>query len=171
MMGAMITIRDATAADMPFLWEMLYEAAFVPDDVRAEWRTQPEPPSGLRKYLDGWCRPGDVALIACDGPNAIGAAWYRLFPASDRGEGIMAEHDVPEVSIALAPQARGQGTGHTLLTALHERARAEGFRSIMLSVDPANERAVRLYERIGYVLVPTDDPAAGTSLIMVADLT
>ena len=40
----------------------------------------------------------------------------------------------------------------------------------MLSVDPDNVRAVHLYERAGFDLVDTDDPARGTSLIMRLDL-
>jgi ribosomal protein S18 acetylase RimI-like enzyme len=40
----------------------------------------------------------------------------------------------------------------------------------MLSVDPDNVRAVRLYERAGFVLVDSADPARGTSLIMQLDL-
>jgi RimJ/RimL family protein N-acetyltransferase len=36
----------------------------------------------------------------------------------------------------------------------------------MLSVDPRNVGARRLYERVGFILVDTGDPARGTSLIM-----
>ena len=40
----------------------------------------------------------------------------------------------------------------------------------MLSVAPANERALRLYGRLGFVVMKTDDEAAGTSWIMTIGL-
>ena len=76
--------------------------------------------------------------------------------------------DVPEVSIAVYPECRGQGVGSLLLSSLVTRARAEGHRALSLSV--ANEnRARRLYVRIGFEL------AAGIangsdSITMVLDL-
>ncbi len=51
-------------------------------------------------------------------------------------------------SIAVAPDARGQGLGHLLL----ERAEAEfpSARSIFLLVSSFNQRAYALYQRLGY---------------------
>ena len=164
-------IRPATIADIPFLWDMSFEAAFIPDDERAAWRGAPEPPAELVKYLDGWGRRGDAGVVAEDTDGtALGAAWYRLFAESDRGNGILAPRDVPELSIAVVPEHRGRHIGRDLLAALAETARVDGYRHLMLSVDPANVRAVRLYERMGYVHVDSADPARGTSRIMQLDL-
>lgn len=166
-----ITIRPATVADVPFLWEMLFESAFTTDEVRAARRTGPQRPPELVKYLDGWGRLGDVGVVAQDeGGVRIGAAWYRLFGAVDCGDGILAQPNVPELAIAMAPEHRGRGIGGDLLAALARRARDDGYERLMLSVDPANLRALRLYERAGFTLAETEDPARGTSLMMQLDL-
>jgi ribosomal protein S18 acetylase RimI-like enzyme len=162
-----ITIRSATASDLTFLWNMLYESAWTTDAARAAWRADPQPPRELRKYLDGWGRAGDAGVVAesSDGECA-GAAWYRLFAAADRGDGIFAEPNVPELAIAVEPHFRGRGIGAALLAALIRRAGDDSYQRMMLSVDPENARARRLYDRLGFTLIDTDDPAAGTSLMM-----
>jgi GNAT superfamily N-acetyltransferase len=162
-------IRPATPDDLPFMWEMLYQAAFVPDDVRAQWKSQPSPPDELARYLDGWGRAGDEALLAEDAGVPVGAAWYRLFGADERGAGIIALPDTPELAIAVVPERRGQGVGGALLRALASTARASGYRRLVLSVDPANP-ARRLYERHGYVAFPAEPSVAGTSIMMAADV-
>ncbi len=146
---------------------MLFESAFTTDEQRAAWRNDPEPPGGLAKYLDGWIRTGDAGIVAVDASGTpVGAAWYRIFAAQDRGDGVMAEPNVPELAIAVEPEQRGRRIGASLLAALAARARADGFERLLLSVDPANIRALHLYERVGFTRVDTDDPACGTSLIM-----
>ncbi len=162
-----IAIRGATPADLPFLWDMLYESAFTTDEQRAAWRADPHRPPELVKYLDGWGRAGDVGFVARDEDGTpAGAAWYRIFSAADRGDGVMATPGVPELAIAVEPVYRGRGIGFGLLRALMSAAAEAGHARLMLSVDPANLIAVRLYGRSGFARVDTDDPAAGTSWIM-----
>ena len=166
-----ITIRPATSADLPFLWDMLFESAFTTDEVRETWRSDPQPPPELVKYLDGWGRSGDAGVVALDaGGTAVGAAWYRLFTAAERGDGILARLGVPELAIAVEREHRGRRIGADLLEVLTRSAKETGYRCLMLSVDPANTHALRLYERIGFVPFDTSDPARGTSLIMQLDL-
>jgi ribosomal protein S18 acetylase RimI-like enzyme len=69
----------------------------------------------------------------------------------------------PEVTIGVDAAYRGQGIGAELLAALAELARAEGFRQLSLSVEPANP-ALRLYKRSGYRAVGVDD---GSSITML----
>ena len=85
-------------------------------------------------------------MIAFAGPNAYGAAWYRLFPASAPGFGFVDEQ-TPELTIAVVPSHRGHGGGGELLEALLERARADGFAHVSLSAEPGQ---TAFYEKHGF---------------------
>ena len=87
--------RLSARADPAFLAEMLYEAVNWRDDGAEErppldeMLAQPE----LRRYVEGWGRVGDVAIVALDRRDEpVGGAWYRLFkrrtsPATDSSTG------------------------------------------------------------------------------------
>jgi ribosomal protein S18 acetylase RimI-like enzyme len=129
---------------------MLYEAAY--------WRPDgPKPPRlkalgdpARARYVDGWGRPGDAGIVAlAESGEPVGAAWYRLFPPEDAGFGFVDER-TPELSLAVVAEARRRGVGTGLLSALLDRARADDFPALSLSVEPDNP-ARRLYERHGFV--------------------
>jgi GNAT superfamily N-acetyltransferase len=167
----MFLLRAATAADLPFMRAMLYEAAAVGWTLHGQTPPSPDEvlahPSNAR-YLAGYGRKGDSGVIAEDDDgSSIGAAWYRLFTPGDRGDGILAEPGVPELAIGVRVDARGRGAGAALLRALLQAAHDEGFERLALSVDPANP-ARRLYARCGFREMPTGDPHAGTSVLMEA---
>lgn len=169
----MYTIRPATAADLPFMLDMLYEAAIVPYVLH---EMSPPPKAEVlghasnARYLDGWGRAGDACVIAEDPDGGkLGAAWYRIFSAGERGDGIIAERDTPELSIGVAAEARGRGIGGALIEALLRRARDAGYGRVVLSVDPANA-AQRLYRRCGFRDLAPGNPHAGTSILMEAML-
>ena len=160
--------RLSTRADPAFLAEMLYEAVNWRDDgaeERPPFEAQLAQPE-LRRYVDGWGRKGDVAVVALDRVDEpVGAAWYRTFSAAAPGYGYVAD-DVPEVSIAVYPEFRGRHVGTLLLGALVARAERDRVRALSLSVNRENP-ARRLYARLGFEVVgETDD-----TLTMLADLT
>jgi GNAT superfamily N-acetyltransferase len=99
----------------------------------------------LARYVDGWGRGGDVAVIAADGANRTGAAWFRRFPSSAPGYGFV-DADTPELTIAVVPSMRRHGLGQQLLDALLEKAKSEGVAQISLSVQNGSD-AVAFYER------------------------
>jgi ribosomal protein S18 acetylase RimI-like enzyme len=145
-MGA---LREATPQDAGFLREMLIQAVV--------WRGAVSPHSAeaiaaphMAVYLDGWGRPGDAGLIAED-EQPVGATWYRVFTEGEHGYGFI-ETGIPELTLAVAEQARGRGIGTSLLRALAGRAHAEGHYALSLSVEEDNP-ARRLYERVGFVRV------------------
>ena len=147
----MVTLRTATAADLPFLWDVLYEAIFVPPG-------QARPPRSVlgdlrvSHYLTGFpTHPGDGGLVAEAPAGPVGAAWYRRLPAHDPGYGFV-RPDVPEVTIALMPPYRGQGIGTRLLRQLVADAEAAGHPGLSLSVHAKNP-ARRLYQRLGFARV------------------
>ena len=56
-------------------------------------------------------------------------------------------------SLATQPQARGRGVGTALLGAAERAARRRGCHALRLEVQVDNARAIRLYEKIGYVRI------------------
>jgi ribosomal protein S18 acetylase RimI-like enzyme len=143
---------------------MLYEAAYWRPDGPRPPRLKALGEPALARYVEGWGRPGDAGIVAnAESGEPIGAAWYRLFPPDDAGFGFV-DGRTPELSLAVVAKARARGVGTGLLAALLDRARADGFPALSLSVEPDNP-ARRLYERYGFVRVGGE-----TAWTMCADL-
>lgn len=164
----MIEIQPVTTDDVPFLADMGWEAAAVSAEVRSMGRDAALAMPSIRKYFDGWGRPGDAGVIAFgeDGQR-LGAAWYRLFPVENPAYGFVAP-DIPELSIGVEERERGKGIGQALLEGLLARARESGYRAISLSVDRQNA-ALQLYERVGFRDAGVSDPD-DSSVTMIAVL-
>jgi GNAT superfamily N-acetyltransferase len=150
-----VLLRRGGAQDVRFLRDMLHHAYY--------WRER-VPGSLVSRYVRGWGRPGDTAVIALEGGFPVGAAWYRLFRADEPGYGFVDEA-TPELAIAVVPSKRGLGIGDELLKALSRKAQSGGYERLSLSVEPGNP-ARQLYERHGFDVVE-EGPDAWT---MVAEL-
>jgi GNAT superfamily N-acetyltransferase len=146
-------LRPVDQQDTRFLRDMLRHAY--------HWRLG-DPDLPVYRYVKNWGRRGDAGVIASAGPNEYGAAWYRLFPASEPGFGFVDE-ETPEVTIAVVPSHRGQGTGGDLLEALLDVARADGFKQISLSAEPGQ---TGFYEQHGFREVRREE----RTVTMIADL-
>jgi len=55
-------------------------------------------------------------------------------------------------SIAVYPEFRGLGLGTKLLLEIEREARETGSNKIVLDVETSNQRALKLYEKLGYVI-------------------
>lgn len=163
-----VRIRPATADDAELLASMIGAAV--------AWRPGSTPPSVdavladplLAHYVAGWPGPDDAGVVAEDLDGApIGAAWWTVLPASDPGFGFVAP-DVPELSIGVVDEWRGRGVGTAMLTTLLGHADEHGLERVSLSVEPDNP-ALRLYQRLGFVVVVADppNPRAGDSPTLV----
>jgi GNAT superfamily N-acetyltransferase len=122
-----VVIRRGDKLDLPFLRSLLafaygwHVAAFDTFDI------------SIYHYVDAWGRPGDAALIAAEGGHPVGAAWYRLFPASRPGFGFV-DDQTPEMTAVVISARQGQGIGTRLVAALLERAKEEGYPALSVSV-------------------------------------
>jgi GNAT superfamily N-acetyltransferase len=150
-----VIVRRGGAQDGRFLRDMLHHAYY--------WRER-VPGSLVSRYLRGWGRQGDTAVVALEHGFPVGAAWFRLFRAEEPGYGFVDEQ-TPELAIAVVPSKRGHGIGDELLQALLAKARRDGYARLSLSVEPGNP-ARKLYERHGFEVV-VEGPEAWT---MVAEL-
>ena len=140
--------RKGSAADVPFMRSMLAHAY--------AWRVNAlEADIPLTRYVDNWGRRGDVSIIAHETGNRVGAAWLRLFPASEPGYGFVDEQ-TPELSVAVVPSRRRHGLGQELMDGLLTAARAAGHQAVSLSVE-ADSPAVSFYERNGFERVRDAD--------------
>lgn len=54
-------------------------------------------------------------------------------------------------TLAVDPRRHGQGIGHAMLADAIERLKAEGVRRIELYAESDNTRALRFYEKLGFV--------------------
>ncbi len=151
-----VVLRRGGAQDGRFLRDMLHHAYY--------WRER-VPGSLVSRYVRGWGRAGDTAVIALENGFPVGAAWFRLFTGAEPGYGFVDER-TPELAIAVVPSKRGHGVGEELLVALVERARASGYEALSLSVEPGNP-ARKLYERHGFEVVG-QGPEAWTMRASVA---
>jgi GNAT superfamily N-acetyltransferase len=141
-------IRKGSAADVPFMRSMIAHAY--------AWRVNAfEADIPLTRYVDNWGRAGDVAIIAHETGNRVGAAWLRLFPSSEPGYGFVDEQ-TPELSVAVVPSRRRHGLGQELMDGLLAAARGAGHQAVSLSVE-ADSPAVAFYERNGFERVRDAD--------------
>jgi ribosomal protein S18 acetylase RimI-like enzyme len=152
-------IRRLIPGDEAFLWEMLYQAIYVPEGKPAPPREIVRLPE-LARYVRGWGDAGDCGFLASDAATsqAVGAAWLRLLAGTNRGFGYV-DDATPELSIAVLPEYRGRGIGTQLLVHLLESGC--GYSTVSLSVSVGNP-AIRLYERFGFEVVGDN----GVSLTM-----
>jgi ribosomal protein S18 acetylase RimI-like enzyme len=145
------SLRAATAADLPFLQEMLFEAFFwrpqQPRPTLAEFSSHAE----FVKLLRGWGRPGDRALLALAGGQPAGAGWFRLWSEAEHSYGFI-DAATPELGLGVAAAYRGRGLGRALLRGLATQAGADGFAALSLSVEPENYSRA-LYESEGFAKV------------------
>ena len=147
-------IRPLELNDEYFLWEMLYQAIYVPTGTTPLPREiiyQPD----IKKYVQDW-QTDNIGLIAVLQSNQIpiGATWIRLFNINNPGYGYVND-ETPELSIAVLPEYRNQGIGTRLILNLLEIVK-DIYPAISLSVSSDNP-AFRLYQHLGFEVVSQSD--------------
>jgi ribosomal protein S18 acetylase RimI-like enzyme len=155
-----MVIRRGGRQDVRYLRDMLHHAYY--------WRERDpgQGPGPVARYVKGWGRPGDTALIAIEDAFPVGAGWYRLFRRDHPGYGFVDE-ETPELAIAVVPSRRGRGIGDALLTALCDRARSDEYGALSLSVERNNDVLISFYEKHGFERVAED---GGDSVTMLREL-
>jgi ribosomal protein S18 acetylase RimI-like enzyme len=133
-----VTVRDAAEADYPAALAVMRRAF-------AEYAERLDPPSGVHhETLASMVeRAGEGGLLVAEtGGQIVGMVLYRPEP----------EH-LYLGRLAVLPEHRGRGIGHTLIAAVERRARELGFARIHLAVRLQLPEMRASYERLGYQVV------------------
>ena len=113
-------------------------ASHVPQIAQLEKRCFSDPWSekSIASELEN---PLSVWLVAVDGGQLIGYVGSQT---------VLGETDM--MNLAVAPEARRQGTGRALVLALVDALTEKGSHSLMLEVRVSNTPAHKLYESLGF---------------------
>lgn len=140
-------IREMTVPEYPLLSDFLYEAIFIPDDIKPPSRNiicSPE----LQVYID---RSGslkdDFALVAEIEGKIIGAVWIRIM--YDYGH---IDDETPSLAISLYKEYRGRGIGTEMMKEMLSLLKTHNYKRVSLSVQKANY-AAEMYRKIGFDIV------------------
>lgn len=150
-MASEVTTRPLTGDDRELLRTATLANLNWTGEARFGLRDVDERPD-LRHYTGFRSERGDLGLVAEQDGRSVGVVWVLFLDADDPGYGFVAD-GVPELSIWVAPSARGQGLGGGLLRAALDEARRRGVERVSLSVETGNP-AVHLYRRSGFRSVP-----------------
>lgn len=133
----MPTIRPANPKDAPGIAAI---RAPIVRETTATFASDETPAKTLAKEIDNrsW-------RVLVDGQAVLGFANFHEFRP---GPGY---RYTAEVSLMLAPQARGAGLASQLLDAIEAAARAAGIRTLVAGISGDNSRALRFFATHGYV--------------------
>ena len=143
-------IRPIRKEETPLLRDFLYNAIFIPEGVT------PPPMSivddeSLQIYIrDFGLLPDDRCLVAELNGKVVGAIWSRI--VNDYGH---IADDVPSIAISLYKEYRNQGIGTELLKKMLDLLKADGYKSVSLSVQKTNY-AMKMYQKAGFQTISED---------------
>jgi ribosomal protein S18 acetylase RimI-like enzyme len=137
-----VLIRPAAADDDDAIWCVLEpiiragETYLLPRDMSKE---------GALAY---WRSPGHAVFVVADNAGAIVGTYYLR--ANQQGGGA----HVANCGYMTAPDAQGRGVAAAMCEHSLGEARRRGFRAMQFNfVVSSNERAVRLWQRLGFAIV------------------
>lgn len=136
------SIRDAGAADLDAILAIYNDAV---QHTTAIWNNTLVDRASRAAWLAARTAAGYPVLVAVDAGDAVlGYASFGDWRAFD-GYRHTVEH-----SVYVRHDARGRGTGHALLAALTERARALGKHVMVAAIDADNHASLALHRRLGF---------------------
>ena len=148
----MIQLRTARLPqDVDTIVSLYLQSATFHSDLVPGRYSVPEA-SALREQLQTVEASGNAHLLALaedENGYVVGLVVASVVPVQ---EGLMRSAG-PILSISdivVTDTARGRGYGRQLLEAAEGWGRQQGAREVALSVDPANQVALRLYDHAGY---------------------
>ena len=151
--GSPFEIRSFKQEEKPLLEEM-YDI-FTP---KASFQGIPPEDRGVRlRWIEGLIRDGEN-FLAWQGEKVVGHVVILADPV---------RYDA-EYLIFVDHSHRGRGVGKELTDTAIRKARDLGLKTVWLTVDSYNFRAIRLYKKVGFELL--EDHILATERVMIMKL-
>lgn len=138
-----LTIRKATAADLPAIVRML---ADDPLGKTRERYAEPLPDAYLKAFADVEAQKGNEILVGVVDGQVIGCLQLTFIPGLSRLGMMRAQIE----SVRVDGSRRGEKIGEKLFLEAIERARKAGCGLVQLTTDASRPDAHRFYERLGF---------------------
>jgi GNAT superfamily N-acetyltransferase len=145
-------IRQATPEDAEAILFIYMQSAELHARLDPDRNHVPDRAEILERYRTGAQHPEDsvaaVTLVAEETGQVVGFLDARLTKPFDPMYRPATYCFIADVAVAEAQ--RGKGVGRALLKAVEQWAAEQGAEFVLLEYHAGNERAVRLYEELGY---------------------
>ena len=130
-------IRKAVPGDLDFIYELYMHPQINP------WLLyEPMDKNSFRPIYDELLEKGVKYIYNHDGKDS---GMFKLVPFTHR-----TSHIVYLGGLAIHPSFAGMGLGQQLMNEIISFVRQQGFKRVELGVDLINEKALRLYEKMGF---------------------
>lgn len=136
-------IRDATAADVPRVVELLMQMTIAPEPARER---DPHDPAYVRALADIQADARQRVLVVEENGRVIATATLMLLPNLSHGGRSVAQLE----SVVVDERERGRGVGERLVRFCVEQARGAGCFRVQLTSNASREAAHRFYRRLGF---------------------
>lgn len=134
-------IRHATPEDAPSIADILLPT------IRDGTTYALDPDMGEEEVLAYWMEPGKEIFVAIEEGRLLGTYYMR---PNQAGGG----RHVCNCGYVTSPAARGRGVARRMCEHSLEHARNQGYRAMQFNfVVRTNDRAVRLWESLGFEIV------------------
>jgi L-amino acid N-acyltransferase YncA len=136
-----LAIRAATANDGEAIWKILEPVIRAGETYTLPRNMSPE------EALSYWNSPGHEVFVAEENEQILGTYFLH---ANQKGGGA----HVANCGYITAPWATGRGVARAMCQHSLRHAKARGFRAMQFNfVVSTNERAVRLWQSLGFEIV------------------
>lgn len=130
-------------------WMPRLRTSYIHDKIRANGYTLEEATDvadeGLQRLLPhGLQTKGHLFFVGEEDDQAVGYAWIHLHSIGGELQAFIYD-------IIISDEFQGRGLGRGLMMGLENEARKKGASRMALHVFGFNDRAIRLYQSLGYL--------------------
>ena len=146
-----IQIRSFVVGQDEDAWLALNKEIFALHPDQGSWTKD----DLLIRMGESWFDPNGFFLAVDDADKIVGFNWTKIHGGHKHGD-----HQHPEIGeiyvLGVTPTDAGRGLGKALTICGLEYLRGHGLPAVMLYVEAQNQRAIKLYEAVGFTHWDTD---------------